>query len=139
HRPGDPQAVQGDPGVPFHLQSRPADRAGGAPHVPEFRGLRRLSGFRVHTSRERSCVAHRCRASDRMNTAIIIGLGSDMGRELAARFAAEGWTVKGTHHRTAPGKFESTPCDLAAADSIAAAGRWLATRCRDWRVLVVAA
>ena len=74
-----------------------------------------------------------------MNSAIIIGLGSDMGRELATRFAAAGWGVKGTHHRTPPGKFESTPCDLASAASVAAAGRWLGERCRGWNLLVVAA
>jgi NAD(P)-dependent dehydrogenase (short-subunit alcohol dehydrogenase family) len=74
-----------------------------------------------------------------MNTVVVIGLGSDIGRELAARFAAGGWTVKGTHHRTPPGTFESTPCDLTSAESISAAGRWLAARCKGWRALVVAA
>jgi NAD(P)-dependent dehydrogenase (short-subunit alcohol dehydrogenase family) len=63
-----------------------------------------------------------------------------MGRELAARLAKDGWTVKGTHHRTPPGSgFESTACDLASAASIDAAGRWLVERCRGWQVLVVAA
>jgi NAD(P)-dependent dehydrogenase (short-subunit alcohol dehydrogenase family) len=74
-----------------------------------------------------------------MSTAIVIGLGSDIGRELARRLAADGWNVKGTHHRSAPGEFESTPCDLVAVESVAAAGRWLAERCQGWRALVVAA
>jgi NAD(P)-dependent dehydrogenase (short-subunit alcohol dehydrogenase family) len=74
-----------------------------------------------------------------MNLAIIIGLGSDMGREIASRLAADGWQVKGTHHRTAPGGFESTPCDLGSSGSVEAAGRWLAERCKGWRVVVVAA
>jgi len=74
-----------------------------------------------------------------MNTAIIVGLGSDIGRELAARFVADGWTVIGTHRNTPPGSFESTPCDLASAASVVAAGRWLSERCRGWRALVVAA
>jgi NAD(P)-dependent dehydrogenase (short-subunit alcohol dehydrogenase family) len=74
-----------------------------------------------------------------MNSAVIIGLGSDMGRELAARLAKDGWTVKGTHHRSPPGGFESTACDLGSPQSISAAARWLAERCRGWRLLVVAA
>lgn len=74
-----------------------------------------------------------------MNIAVIIGLGSDMGRELAVRLAADGWAVKGTHHATPPGSFESTRCDLASAESVAAAGRWLGKRCKGWRVLIVAA
>jgi NAD(P)-dependent dehydrogenase (short-subunit alcohol dehydrogenase family) len=74
-----------------------------------------------------------------MNTVIVIGLGSDIGRELAVRYAADGWTVKGTHRTTPAGTFESTACDLGSAASVAAAGRWLGERCKGWRALVVAA
>lgn len=74
-----------------------------------------------------------------MKTAVVVGLGSDMGRELAQRFAADGYAVKGTHHRTPPGAYESTPCDLADPASVAAAERWLHERCAQWRVLIIAA
>lgn len=79
-----------------------------------------------------------------MNTAIVIGLGSDIGRELAARFASDGWTVKGTYRTSgsvrAPAKaVESTRCDLASAESISAAQSWMREHCRGWRALVIAA
>lgn len=74
-----------------------------------------------------------------MKTAVVIGLGSDMGRELARRFAADGWRVLGTHRATPPGEFESVRCDLASAQSTDEALRWLGERCQGWQALVVAA
>lgn len=74
-----------------------------------------------------------------MKTLLVIGLGSDIGRELAARFASDGWTVKGTYRTAPPADYESTPCDLASPRSIAAAQRWLGERCRGWHAVVVAA
>ncbi len=79
-----------------------------------------------------------------MDTVIVIGVGSDIGRELAVRFAADGWAVKGTHRSAAglrglPASVQSVLCDLASRQSIAAAEQWLLTNCRGWRTLIVAA
>ena len=75
-----------------------------------------------------------------MSTAVVIGLGSDIGRELAARFAADGWTVKGTYRSARPAEgYDATQCDLAAPQSVAAAQGWLAEHCAGWQTVVVAA
>jgi len=79
-----------------------------------------------------------------MKTAIVIGLSSDIGRELALRLVGEGWSVKGTY-RDAAGikqlgkKVAATRCDLRSAKSVAAASAWLRRRGKGWRLLVVAA
>ncbi len=75
---------------------------------------------------------------------VVIGLGSDIGRELALRFASDGWTVKGTYRTQAglaglPQSVGSTRCDLASAESISHALEWLRTHCEGWRLIVVAA
>ena len=79
-----------------------------------------------------------------MPTAIVIGISSDIGRELAVRFAADGWAVTGTYRskdglRGLPADLHVTPCDLASSESVATAGKWLAERCPSWDALVVGA
>lgn len=76
-------------------------------------------------------------------TVVIIGLGSDIGRELAARFAADGWSVKGTYrsrkHTLGLAVVEATRCDLSSSASIRDTGDWLRRHCSGWRAVVVAA
>lgn len=79
-----------------------------------------------------------------MDTVIVIGLGSDIGRELAVRFASSGWTVKGTYRseggiRTLPAAIESVRCDLSSRESISTAQNWMREHCQGWRALIVAA
>ncbi len=79
-----------------------------------------------------------------MDMVIVIGLGSDIGRHLATRFASDGWTVKGTYRSQAglhglPESIESVRCDLASGESISTARTWLRAHCNGWRTLVVAA
>jgi NAD(P)-dependent dehydrogenase (short-subunit alcohol dehydrogenase family) len=79
-----------------------------------------------------------------MDTVIVIGLGSDIGRELALRFASDGWKVKGTYRSQAgvrglPAAIESVPCELSSRESISAAHGWMREHCQGWRALVVAA
>lgn len=79
-----------------------------------------------------------------MKTVLILGITADIGRELAGRFARDGWRVAGTHRPGAllgPGAagYTLVPCDLAAPGSVDAAVR----RCQElklaWDLLVVAA
>jgi NAD(P)-dependent dehydrogenase (short-subunit alcohol dehydrogenase family) len=79
-----------------------------------------------------------------MSTVAIIGLGSDIGRELALRYAADGWTVWGTYRSRAgldrlPPGIKQAHCDLASRDSIAAAVQVFQHDSLAWDVLVVAA
>src|SRR5437867_2676540 len=52
----------------------------------------------------------------------ILGLSSDIGRELARRYLAQGWRVWGTyrHDRTGPGldKMTCFPCDVTDSTSV---------------------
>jgi NAD(P)-dependent dehydrogenase (short-subunit alcohol dehydrogenase family) len=79
-----------------------------------------------------------------MSTVFVLGITSDIGRELAARFAAQGWTVVGTHRAGGnlagvPAAGRLLPCDLASRESVDA----LLAACRAqnlvWDLLVVAA
>lgn len=79
-----------------------------------------------------------------MRTAFILGLTSDIGRELAIRLVRDGWAIVGTHRPGArptglPSGCRLLPFDLAAPDSV----RQLTTDCRNlglqWDLLVVAA
>jgi len=77
-------------------------------------------------------------------SAIILGIGSDIGRELAGRLAADGWTVAGTHRGAQapaglPKNARSTACDMASAQDTAAAARWLREAAGAWDLVVVAA
>lgn len=79
-----------------------------------------------------------------MKTAFILGITSDIGRELAGRFLRDGWAVTGTHRPAAglagvPAACRLLPCDLAQPDSV----RQLIAACRQaelrWDLLVIAA
>ena len=78
-------------------------------------------------------------------TVLILGITSDIGRELAARFERDSWSVVGTHR---PGTDPKVPkgarwtllnCDLSRKGSVNAA----TSRCHDmrlqWDLLVLAA
>lgn len=79
-----------------------------------------------------------------MSSVIVLGIGSDIGRELAVRFAAEGWDVSGT---VRPGSdtrqiaegVQLVQCDLASMDSVDAALKIFRQRGLIWDLLVVAA
>jgi NAD(P)-dependent dehydrogenase (short-subunit alcohol dehydrogenase family) len=78
-----------------------------------------------------------------MPSVVVLGIGSDIGRELAVRFAADGWTVSGTFRTRAgldglPDGVRLTQCDLASLDSAAVLDR-LTRDSPCWDVLVVAA
>ena len=79
-----------------------------------------------------------------MKTAFILGITSDIGRELAVRFIQDGWSVAGTHRPGTqlaglPPGCRLLQCDLAARDSV----QELTVSCRalslQWDLLVVAA
>jgi NAD(P)-dependent dehydrogenase (short-subunit alcohol dehydrogenase family) len=79
-----------------------------------------------------------------MPVVAIIGIGSDIGRELALRYAAQNWTVWGTFRTRAglegmPPGIRLTPCELTARESIAAAVDKFCREGLSWDVLVVAA
>lgn len=79
-----------------------------------------------------------------MPVAVILGLGSDIGRELAVRYAAEGWSVWGTFRSRSglaglPAGTGAVECDLLSRDSIAAAAAAFGRTGLKWDVLVVAA
>lgn len=60
--------------------------------------------------------------------AIVIGIGSDIGREVATRLLAEGWTVTGTWYTNRPvfdQEVRYVNCDLSSKVSVANAGRQL--------------
>jgi len=77
-------------------------------------------------------------------TAIIIGIGSDIGHELATRFIADGWTVVGTFRSDArlgglPQGTRLVECDLASEASTVAAGESLTREGAKWDAIIVAA
>jgi NAD(P)-dependent dehydrogenase (short-subunit alcohol dehydrogenase family) len=86
-----------------------------------------------------------------MNTAVVTGAGSGVGRAVALRFAAEGWRVALVGRRVEPlvetaacagvedGRVAVFPCDVSAADSVAAMGAAVLARFREVDVLVNAA
>jgi NAD(P)-dependent dehydrogenase (short-subunit alcohol dehydrogenase family) len=79
-----------------------------------------------------------------MRSVIVLGIGSDIGRELAMRFAADGWTVSGTFHTRSgldrlPAGVRLIPCDLSSPHSVAAALDAFRRDGPNWDVLIVAA
>ena len=87
-----------------------------------------------------------------MNTAVVTGAGSGVGRAVAIRFAAEGWRVALIGRR--PGALAETaalsgaepegrvgvfPCDVSSPDEVAAMGESVRARLGDVDVLVNAA
>lgn len=79
-----------------------------------------------------------------MPAAVIIGLSSDIGRELALRHAADKWTVWGTYRNSAgldklPPDIKSIPCDLTSRDSIAEAVAAFHAENLQWDLLILAA
>lgn len=74
----------------------------------------------------------------------ILGLGSDIGRELALRYAADGWGVWGTYRNNSgldglPLAIDRVSCDLGSRESIAAAAADFSRKGLRWDVLIVAA
>ncbi len=79
-----------------------------------------------------------------MPVAAFIGIGSDIGRELALRYAVDGWTVWGTFRNRSgleglPSGIRLTPCDLTSQSGIAAAVGAFRHEGLSWDVLVIAA
>lgn len=79
-----------------------------------------------------------------MPVVVILGLSSDIGRELAMRYAADNWTVWGTHRETAgsdrlPPGVKAVSCDLTSNGDVAAAVETFRRENLRWDVLVVAA
>jgi NAD(P)-dependent dehydrogenase (short-subunit alcohol dehydrogenase family) len=86
-----------------------------------------------------------------MNTAVVTGAGSGIGRAVALRFAAEGWRVALVGRRAEPladtaayagsedGRVSPFPCDVSSADSVAAMGAAVLARFDQVDVLVNAA
>lgn len=79
-----------------------------------------------------------------MPVVVIIGLSSDIGRELAVRYAAGSWTVWGTYRNRAgldklPPEIKMASCDLTSHDSIAAAADAFNRENLHWDALVIAA
>jgi NAD(P)-dependent dehydrogenase (short-subunit alcohol dehydrogenase family) len=84
-----------------------------------------------------------------MNTAVITGAGSGIGRAVALRFASEGWNVGlvGRHEHTlaetaarlgpqADGRVAAFPCDVSAANAVEAMGAAVLARFGTVDVLV---
>ena len=83
-----------------------------------------------------------------MNTAVITGAGSGIGRAVALRFAAEGWRVALVGRREdalaetaalaagADGRIALFPCDVSAPDAVAAMGTAVLARFGAIDVLV---
>lgn len=79
-----------------------------------------------------------------MPSVIVLGIGSDIGGELAVRFASDGWQVCGTFRTRSgleqlPNDVRLIPCDLALPDSVNAALEALRRDGTAWDLLVVAA
>jgi NAD(P)-dependent dehydrogenase (short-subunit alcohol dehydrogenase family) len=79
-----------------------------------------------------------------MNTVFILGVTSDIGRQLAARFDRDGWRVVGTHRAGAnldgmPASYQLLEGDLSSKESIAG----LIANCRGrnlrWDIFVLGA
>jgi NAD(P)-dependent dehydrogenase (short-subunit alcohol dehydrogenase family) len=78
-----------------------------------------------------------------MPVAVILGLGSDIGRELAKRYSANNWTVWGTHRDSIdsvqlPLGVSAMYCDLTSTANIAAAVEAFRSKNLYWDVLIVA-
>lgn len=79
-----------------------------------------------------------------MSSVIVLGVGSDIGRELAVRFTAEGWSVSGTVRPGAdinqiPAGVQLVQCDLTSLESVDAALDEFRQGGLKWDLLVVAA
>jgi NAD(P)-dependent dehydrogenase (short-subunit alcohol dehydrogenase family) len=86
-----------------------------------------------------------------MNTAVVTGAGSGVGKAVALRFAAEGWQVALVGRRLEPlaetaaignskdGRLAVFPCDVSAPDAVAALGTGVLARFGAVDVLVNAA
>jgi NAD(P)-dependent dehydrogenase (short-subunit alcohol dehydrogenase family) len=86
-----------------------------------------------------------------MNTAVVTGAGSGVGKAVALRFAAEGWQVALVGRRLEPlaettaianskdGRLAVFPCDVSAPDAVAALGTAVLARFGAVDVLVNAA
>ena len=86
-----------------------------------------------------------------MNTAVVTGAGSGVGQAVALRFAAEGWGVALVGRRvellaetaaragSEDGRVALFPCDVSAADAVAAMGAAVLARFGEVDVLVNAA
>ena len=79
-----------------------------------------------------------------MPAAIVMGISSDIGRELAVRFAADGWKVSGTYRERSgiaglPSGVQVTPCDLRSQESTQAALEAIRRHAPSWDAVVVAA
>jgi NAD(P)-dependent dehydrogenase (short-subunit alcohol dehydrogenase family) len=79
-----------------------------------------------------------------MKTVLVLGITSDIGRELAVRYERDGWRVAGTLREGSSLAPESThwqvfPCDLSVNSSVDAAIAHFADIELRWDLLVVAA
>jgi NAD(P)-dependent dehydrogenase (short-subunit alcohol dehydrogenase family) len=87
-----------------------------------------------------------------VQTAVVTGAGSGVGRAVALKFAAEGWRVAlvgrrsdalaGTAALAGPGgaaRMVAFPCDISAPHAVAAMGEAVLARCAEVDVLVNAA
>jgi NAD(P)-dependent dehydrogenase (short-subunit alcohol dehydrogenase family) len=87
-----------------------------------------------------------------MNTAVVTGAGSGVGRAVALRFAAEGWRVAIVGRRAEPltdtraqagadggGRIDVFPCDVSDAEAVAGMGAAVLARFGAVDVLVNAA
>ena len=78
-----------------------------------------------------------------MSVVIIVGINSDIGIELAKKFANEGWGVYGTH-RSYPEELKSIhqiksiKCDIESDGSRQQALNWLSLHCPIWNMVIVA-
>jgi NAD(P)-dependent dehydrogenase (short-subunit alcohol dehydrogenase family) len=72
-----------------------------------------------------------------------VGVSSDIGRELALRYAAEGWTVWGTHRNIDSSKLPTTVrtihCDLMCPESLMSAVEVFVREGLRWDLMVIAA
>jgi len=79
-----------------------------------------------------------------MKTAVILGITSDIGRELAVRLGADGWRIAGTCRKggsplgTESKDWEIVPCDFALAGSVDRAVKAFHERGLRWGLVVVA-
>jgi NAD(P)-dependent dehydrogenase (short-subunit alcohol dehydrogenase family) len=76
--------------------------------------------------------------------AIIIGIASDIGHELALRLLKNSWQVSGTYFNSEPSPellktTITTRCDLSEKGSVDELLIWASSNCRDWDLLIIAA
>ena len=79
-----------------------------------------------------------------MKSAVVLGISSDIGRELAVRLVGDGWAVLGTYREGGiltgvPGSCRLTQCDLASPASIEAFGDLCHRDSIRWDAVIVAA